>query len=472
MEFFKSTYRYLNVAAAIAMVALLAACSIVQNDKDDVEEGIASTLSVTITKSYADATDDTPSSELIQNWWIAFVNQSTGEIIEIVSRSQDNSQNESQDESNVRPDAVQWETFTTTLPSGTYTLYAFANIGLETSDTGNISYSIATSDGESYIFTKGSLKPEGIDDAIYGKPLPAFGSIVPMTGKATDIVVRPLESNNIVVEVVRLFAKFNFKFRSDASEEIKVKSVKIIPASTQFVPLFPDYKKLDDHTAPEILPGAVTEDYLYTFPTPVSVPGGTEASAAVAAPVYVFESTAKDYESPEGVTIPGHATGHYVLQFDVEDSKFKTHQMNALLYELEHVYRNDMINIPVCLTDWKVDLDIRFYPPIGGYPTVVVHSDGDQFNASFGSSGLFVIKPIVSDLKNNELGYNSFTCEIVVESDPYNILASHTLSLNEASEIEGEINIGKTGTAVLNLNFQVNDDQLAHIFVRKLSIIR
>lgn len=101
-----------------------------------------------------------------------------------------------------------------------------------------------------------------------------------------------------------------------------------------------------------------------------------------------------------------------------------------------------------------------------------MNSKGDEFHAEFGSSGLFVIKPKVTDYNGKQYGYKEYTCDVSIEEDPNGILAYIAEGLDNAAELVGEINIGKTGTAILNLEFRVKIDQLEHIFVRKLYIKR
>ena len=59
------------------------------------------------------------------------------------------------------------------------------------------------------------------------------------------------------------------------------------------------------------------------------------------------------------------------------------------------MYRNDWVRIPIVLTDWVLELDVTFYPPIGGYPAVKTEEKDNEFYARFGTGGYFAIVPRV-----------------------------------------------------------------------------
>lgn len=452
----KAFGKYMNlvIAAAIAIVAMVtfAACSKDEpGNQETVEPGIPSPVTISIVTQIQDAS--TPANELINDYWIVFVNNTTKKIVKIIERP------------SINNGAVQSETIKDKMPSGMYTIYAFANISKNLHQVCD------------YEFKEGNILPDDFEDRFYKEPVTANGAVVPMTGFIKNVPISAIESNNIVVEVVRLVAKFNFRFYSDANQDITVEKIAINTARTLYIPLFPDYTKLDDHTAPIIPEGAQSgwfeyplkkydEEGLVIYNEEALVKANTPKAKAEERHFYVFESSAKE-----------HPTGHYVLHFWVRDANGQSHRLEALLLDKEnnpedHVYRNDLIDIPVRFTNWNVDLDMRFYPPIGGYPTVAKEIKGDEFYGYFGSSGLFVIKPKLTDYNGKVYGYTEYTCDVTVDADPNKILARLDNSLDNAAEIVGEINMGVTGRAILNLEFRVKEDQLEHIFVRKLYIIR
>lgn len=442
------------MAAALIAVALTACSDTLSGD--DGPQGVMSDVTVSITRSDSSVTPDENAepNELINYYWVVFVNNSTGLIEKIIDRPGYDPNN---------PNPVQTESFTAKLPSGKYDIYAFANMG---NATHILSSNYTDADGEplnkSYKFEEGEPVPEGVDDAVYTEPIIGDNADVPMTGFIRNITVSAIESNNIAVEVVRLVAKLNFRFYSDASQEITIESVDVLSARTKYVPLFPTYKLLDnyDEKLMEIPADAQLGTLSHSWNNATVMPQTHTKANPLQKHFYVFESKAKE-----------HPTGKYVLQFNVRDKDGKSHKLNALLYQLDHIYRNDLINIPVCITDWNIDLDIRFYPPIGGYPTVVIQSKGDEFYSTFGSSGLFAVKTKVTGYNNEVYGHSQYTCKVTDIYDPNKILTRMDTVPDSSGELVGEIGIGSSGTAVLTLKFQVAVDQLEHIFERKLHII-
>ena len=375
----------------------------------------------------------TADNELINSWWMAFV-APDGTVVQTIDRSE---AHDTQGQMLPRT-AVERETFNVSLPDGIYRVYAFANF-TGSSPSANI-----------WGIKKGEKMPD-LDAASWATGIDNDSNI-PMTGFNT-ITVPATESSTLVVEVVRMFAKLQFDFKSTSSSQGKIlKSIKVHNAQTSKIKLLPDYASLAGG-APS-LPTDATDSALEYTGLNISLDAETSFSR------YIFESTAAT-----------HPTGHYVLEFDIENRDHPgTETLTALAYQLDHITRNDYIVIPVTFTDWSLRLDVHFYPPIGGYPAVIVDSKGDEFYARFGSSGLFEITPRVTA---GDTG-------AAVPSDKYTVTISPESGSNifsripvcENGEIVGELAEGQTGTAVLNLDITVSDDALRQTFTRKLFIIR
>ncbi len=60
---------------------------------------------------------------------------------------------------------------------------------------------------------------------------------------------------------------------------------------------------------------------------------------------------------------------------------------------IPYINRNDYIQIPIAITDWIVDYDVQFYPPIGGYPAVEQLNKDKECFFIFKSAGKFAIIP-------------------------------------------------------------------------------
>lgn len=421
-------YLTLNFILFLAACLTLGSCS--GDDAPGPETGKQHTLTMTIgSRDFAPTADN----ELINSWWMAFV-APDGTVVETIDRS------EAFDTKGQRLPStpVERETFNVTLHDGTYKVYAFANF-TGSSPSSNI-----------WGITKGAKMPD-LSSSTWATGI-GSDSNIPMTGFIT-ITVPAVESQNIMVEVVRMFAKLQFDLRSSSSKAKKVTGIRVLNASTSKVRLLPDYSLLNG-LAPS-LPADATSTTLDYGNLDIDLNAKDYPLSR-----YVFESNAA-----------AHPTGHYVLEFDIrKEGSPGTETITSLAYQLDHITRNDYVRIPVTFTDWELRLNVRFYPPIGGYPAVIVDSNGDEFYARFGTSGYFEIIP---DLRDSDTG-------VVLEKNKFSVAATvdsggEIFSLApewKSGEIVGELAESKTGTAVIDLRITVTDDALKQTFTRKLYIIR
>ena len=69
------------------------------------------------------------------------------------------------------------------------------------------------------------------------------------------------------------------------------------------------------------------------------------------------------------------------------------------LTNLTYINRNDYLDIPIILTDYKLEIDVVSYPPIGGYPPSVVYN-GDAWHITFAGGGPFQLTPRLIQLSD------------------------------------------------------------------------
>lgn len=361
-------------------------------------------------------------NELINTWWMAFVDRD-GIVRLILDRPSE------------KTGAVDYEEFSFTIASGTYTVYAFANIDRSTFEP---------------VFAEGKTAPD-LSAATWDKT-GKIGDYVPMTGVLRNVSIQDGGQRYFSIEVVRLWAKLCFEFTTDASQPVTVSRISMTPALTGAVSLLPDYNSLGG--AP-VLP-AETVCSALELDTDLTITQGQTLPATF----YVLESTAA-----------AHATGRYPISFDLQHGDGQTQTVSALAYQLQYINRNDFVTIPVRLTDWLVNMDVDFYPPIGGYPAVVIETAGNEYFAKFGSAGQFVIRPAVTTADGTPVNNKDINITIAT-SDPDGVLSVAPSRDDTTYEITGEIGAAKTGTAVIDLTITVKDDALQHKILRKFYIIR
>ena len=405
-DFMKIRYIFI----LLGTLSILCGCA-----SDDDKEMERKQVAVSFTISTRAAEDSASPAELINSWWIAVVGND-GKVYRILERSAD------------KTDAVESEESYSKLAEGDYTLYAFANIAR--SDIG-------------VPVVQGERMPD-LSNVTWSKEIGPVGSPVPMTGKKN---VKITQNSGFEIEVVRLWAKLRFRFTSNASQPVTIHRISMMPALTRAVYLMPVAQR-------PVLP-AGTACELLEHPVDMTV---NNDGSSVDEIFYLFESTAAS-----------HPTGRYPLSFDltIGDSE---RTVSALAYQLAFINRNDFITIPVLITDWDLQLDVRFYPPIGGYPAVIVDNKGDEFYARFGTSGYFEITTQVSDRYTGAaVAAGNVSVQLSVESGA--VLFSR-IPVLQNGEIVGELAENRTGTAVINLDVTIKNGSIQQTITRKLYIIR
>lgn len=370
--------------------------------------------------SDSNATDN----ELINTWRVVFVDNA-GTVKLIIDRPAD------------KTGAVEREEFKFNLPAGTYTAYAFANMDPMPE------------------FTLDSPVPGDLEARVW-KTVGNIGDRVPMSGVLRNFVLTEGASNRVSIEVVRLWAKLCFKFTTDIeNQNVTVSNISMTPAQNETgVSFLPDYKSLGN--APTLLSNTVCSKLDRPLTTPLVVSNGNPKSETF----YLLESSAAE-----------HPTGHYPIDLEVKYGEGEMQTVSALAYQLDHINRNDFVTIPVLLTNWLVDIEVLFYPPIGGYPAVLTEKKDNEFYAKFGSGGKFVIRPTVTTASGTKVPDSNLEYGLTIKDDK-GILKSGPSVDEKTKEIVGELNDEGSGTAVVELTIKIKDGALERTITRYLYIIR
>ncbi len=354
----------------------------------------------------------------------------------------------------------------TQIPADDYTVYAFANISdsdIESATGLTLSEGAAVGDINPSAWNFAGVFPE------YTLNSSAIADRIPMTGKMT-ITATEAANQSFAIEVVRLVAKMSFSFATDAEgTSISVKGISLLPAHTGVVDLFPTYGFLNsDENRSDFIPeGTPAADFAtFTFDSPLTV---TSAQSQLVC-TYIRETSAAS-----------HPTGRFVLGVSYERDGVDN-QAQFALTEISTIYRNDHIYIPVSFTEYFLELETRFYPPIGGYPAVLIDAKDNEYFVKFGTQGAFDIRTILHEGTGDgaPLPLNAYSVEIGTITD----LAGNQLhdgegiftrlpALNAATgEITGELSSG-TGTAIVPVTVKIrNSANVERVFNRTIYIIR
>lgn len=102
-----------------------------------------------------------------------------------------------------------------------------------------------------------------------------------------------------------------------------------------------------------------------------------------------------DYYINESLSTNVNKSFPLTIEFSVTDGSKRVVRRRQALIGVEEVPRNSILLIPVNLTEYEMDLEAFFYPPIGGYPPFTLKKDHikEDFTATFSTGGDFVLSP-------------------------------------------------------------------------------
>lgn len=421
-------------------VVSLALCSSAACDKEEsplelTDSSVIISINTRSTQTRADLTAlPASNNEMINSWWVVFVDK-TGKVAEIA-----NSENSL---SPCMEDNVEC-----LLPAGTYTAYAFANMTQEQL------YKLTGGENEDGIkFSKDAAVPKdilnkacsGIINGFHGNSTIFTDDNIPMSGYKENITVENTIQERFSIEVIRMLGKLEFSFTNKSKKTVSVKSIKFGDLHTGKIPLMPDYSNLKPSgasVAPKLLSDVTTQDYTHTV-TELFLDTGDEDKRTH---FYVRESRADN-----------HPTGkyHFALEIERKGETSVENTLYALTEDLSHINRNDYILIPVIINDYSLKLDVRFYPPIGGYPAVILEDKDEEYYVKFGTEGYFEIFPQVIENGTVELPRDRFEITVGSLSGTSGVFTTSPAVDPETGELTGELS-NTTGTSVVPLSIKVS----------------
>ena len=291
--------------------------------------------------------DPASSSELINNW-IVFFTQG-GVVISF---------EEGGSTTGVWNDRVQTE-----LPRGRYTVLAFANMDNEKLKD---------------LFKEGKRLPEDWQNLMNDEKNEDNRPLIPMSGYR-EINVTQTVNETFSIEVVRMLAKVQFAFKNESQTRVSIEKIEFQPVYDGDIYLFPE----EGNGASRFVEGEYPAPQNYgmrTIAPELSLPNFNDTARST---FYIKESAAKG----------NHPTDHFHIGISLKRGDDETENATYALAsdELQTILRNDYVLFPVVISDYIPRLEVYDYPPIGGYP-VQVESNGNEFYATFSSSGAFDIE--------------------------------------------------------------------------------
>ena len=438
--------RYTYLLLYVMTIALFFACDKEEElDENGYGKKIKATISLT-TRATGTPEAHENNQELINDWWVLFVN-SSNEIVKYIDRAS----------TTKLTTPVEREEFDLEIATGDYIAYSFANISkadVETT-TGSLTVGGTMPDLSAVTFNVASIIPNGTD-------VSATSPKIPMTGKQS---VRFASGGMqfIELEVIRMVAKMEFQYNNISSEDLSINSLSIKQVQTATVPLIPNYTFLESGWTFANIGTAST--FTRTFATPLSVSKGN--TTPVVDKFYMIESQA-DYATP---------SQSYLMTLNVtRKSEAKDLFFSLDKTKIQTIYRNDYVIIPLNIFDYIVGLDVNFYPPIGGYPAVVSEDkDKDEFYCTFATQGEFEISPTVYNASTSTNVYYpnwDYTSSPITVSDPSGIFTIAPHIDTTTGEILGKLSTAE-GTAIIDVEIKVEvSSGVWRVYTRRIYIIR
>ncbi|MDE6741574.1 MAG: hypothetical protein K2J58_04510 [Muribaculaceae bacterium] len=440
------------------------------NGPDDpgFETGIPTEVAFSLSSrsgNYTRADDGSPKSpnedvEYIHDWWIAFVDINGN--VTILERE------EAKEKSHAGISKFEQETFKTVIPSGTYDIYAFANIDVP-------------EDPESFI--------EGLLDATANKITDKALSVlvknsefvqsgmqwpsdknIPMTGFINGAKIRNNIEESFSIEVIRTVAKVEFTIENPTEDEISLESVMFDQVTKTDVDLFPDYSAIGQ----KAFTALDDADYgTLTIDTDLDKTPFTNTSRIFS--FYCKETLGTTYEDHDD------EAGCFKISFKgkrkrkgTDTDTSTTEDINRVFYTTKiknYINRNDWVPFKITFNDWTIYWKLRAYPPIGGYPPVFdQNEDGTSLSARVATGGEFELYPYLikkggetyyEEGKEDNIDWSKEIALTVIE-DSNDILMKDSngkdvLSVDATNKvISGELDPYKIGTAKVQINFYLD----------------
>ncbi len=436
---------FANSCTAALCFFALAACEISHWDKDfskssEPVHAKASIHSRDVTGTRSTYVDAFNGNELINNWWIAFVNSDDNVVTAIVKRGSEETA------------AVKSEDFELEITPGRYDVYSFANITqakVEELAGKTIEVDSDMPDLSNVLYNISGLIPNGTTEGTV---------LIPMTGKKTVYIE---EGSTLEFEVIRMVGKLEFTFSNSTTRDITIKYLKFNPLNNGNVLLMPDYTTLtyNAETNPKLLTDIETTfSFKLDYKEGSILKAGSENDCDTC--FYVRESLASS-----------HPTEHFLIDVGV---KYSDMSEETLYYGLSDdsftgINRNDYVVIPLRFTDYKIDIIPNFYPPIGGYPAIVTVKE-QEFYCTFKTQGDFQIRPFVYDPAG--AAYSNYDVAITGTGGDTSIFTKEPYIDSTTGEIIGELSTAQ-GKAYVNLEIKVTvNSKTYQVYNRRVYFIR
>lgn len=320
------------------------------------------------------------------------------------------------------------------LTSGNKTIYSFANL----QDAQKTEIGISG-------LTEGNTMP---DMTNAGCTLPNGFSIVPLSNlympmsKKSVIRVTKMSGQNFSIEMVRMMCKVKLTFKNETGYKLAIKEFSLSPFTSSAIFALPQIIQ----GAPSFPVAISRQDYTRTLSPEPSL----ENNASVEYFTYLNETAVPD-------------DGYFKLKIKTQKDGSIQQDIRMSLTNLKYLNRNDYMPLTVIISDYKLDMIVRSYPPIGGYASVTT-TGTDEYYCNFSGGGPFVITPKLTKLSDNtdvslsSLDFSYTDASTSIFSTPPTLSYKYEKPSDptfKSAEITGILNTTGSDKALLNISLNI-----------------
>ncbi len=394
-------------------------------------------------------------NELIHTCVVVFVNETSGEVAKVL-KVLDLAATE---------EGVDKKDFSVFLKEGTYSAYAFANFSeTQLSSLKLVEESVLTLAD----FEKLTMEV-GADDLTSASLIPMSGYLKKIeVAKDGKVKLNDILTSDITITVVRMVGKLEFSFSNESTSAITITEISVKPKATGAVGLLPTWKVFAKTLESPDTTGVIREslddkgvmriDSIKRNPTDFTIAKDKEDATYA---FYVRE------------VVSNHPTGQFPIRIKYKKENADEETLTALLYDLTEIKRNDWIRVPITLTDYRLKLNVEFYPPIGGYPPVTTAEEEDEYYVTFGTGGYFSIEAFAYKKGGTEIAPKNVKILSVAYDDKVSTFFRKKPTVDLSEELTGEIKSGLTdgATSVVTIKVRVTDGTVTKEFKRKIHFL-
>lgn len=348
---------YIYIPLFIILTFFLTSC--LGDKEQDVTDSEKETYSITYRISTKSSNDQFASDDEMMKTILLFIVDSNNKIERKVAQT--------------LPATKQVHEIEVKLTAGIKTVYGFANLSAENIATAGLNLEEGVTMPDLSSATATIANGFSINSTT--------NSYLPMSNK-TAFTVAKIAGQTFNMELIRMVCKMKLNFKNETGNTISLKNIVLSPVTTSSVYLLP---RSNGEVPPELPESTTAGDYSYIFSgTPSFISGGTLNDFQF----YFNESQVSQ-------------NGYFKLTLNTLRDGI-TDEARMSLTNLSYINRNNYLPLDIVLTDYRLDLEVLSYPPIGGYPASVT-KETDGYHCKFPGGGPFIITPKLVKISDNSI---------------------------------------------------------------------